>query len=128
MGLPAGTCTSSGICGSYFVVESDGSVYPCDFYALDAWRIGSIDTSGFGMFSQDLKSKPFFENSLQNPVACAQCRFVELCNGGCSRDRYDVDGCRRNYFCLASKQFFEYAWSRLLNIAGSEFQRLRYAR
>ena len=38
MGLPAGTCSTSGSCGAYFVVEADGSVYPCDFYVLDDWE------------------------------------------------------------------------------------------
>ena len=29
MGLPPSTCATSGRCGAYFVVEGDGSVYPC---------------------------------------------------------------------------------------------------
>lgn len=39
MGMPAGTCATSGSCGAYFVVEGDGTVYPCDFYCLDEWEM-----------------------------------------------------------------------------------------
>ena len=42
MGLPPSTCATSGRCGAYFVVEGDGSVYPCDFYALDRWKLGNL--------------------------------------------------------------------------------------
>ena len=35
-------CGMLGRCAPQFVVESDGSVYPCDFYALDEYRVGDI--------------------------------------------------------------------------------------
>lgn len=35
-------CGMLGRCAPQFVVESDGSVYPCDFYALDEHRVGDI--------------------------------------------------------------------------------------
>lgn len=31
MGAPTGTCSTTGACGSYMVVEGSGAVYPCDF-------------------------------------------------------------------------------------------------
>ena len=42
MGLPAGTCSTSGTCGAYLVVEGDGTLYPCDFYCLDDWKLGRL--------------------------------------------------------------------------------------
>ena len=41
-GQRAGTCATAGTCGRYFVVEGDGSVYPCDFFVLDQWRMGKL--------------------------------------------------------------------------------------
>ncbi len=38
-------CGMLGRCAPQFVVESDGSVYPCDFYALDEYREGYIRTA-----------------------------------------------------------------------------------
>ena len=43
--LSRGMLTACGICGScqpQIVVEADGSVYPCDFYCLDKYRLGSF--------------------------------------------------------------------------------------
>lgn len=40
-GLPSEECGMCGHCTTYFAVEADGSVYPCDFYMTDEWRLGS---------------------------------------------------------------------------------------
>lgn len=42
LGDSGSTCATCGQCGAYFVVEGDGSVYPCDFFALDEWRLGVL--------------------------------------------------------------------------------------
>ena len=34
----------NGVCSRQYVVEADGSVYPCDFYMLDDWRLGNLTT------------------------------------------------------------------------------------
>ena len=31
-----------GRCSMQNVIESDGSIYPCDFYALDQYQMGNI--------------------------------------------------------------------------------------
>lgn len=36
-GYPPESCGMNGLCACQFVTESDGSVYPCDFYVLDKW-------------------------------------------------------------------------------------------
>ncbi len=35
-------CGLAGQCQIQYVIEADGSVYPCDFYALDKYRLGYI--------------------------------------------------------------------------------------
>lgn len=42
LGGPAGTCSTTGTCGVYMVVEESGAVYPCDFFCLDAYKLGTI--------------------------------------------------------------------------------------
>ena len=46
---------------------------------------------------------------------CQQCRWLNLCRGGCRRNREPVteDSTGKNYFCDAYKGFFEYAYPRL---------------
>ena len=34
------SCEQRGTCGTQYVVEADGSVYPCDFFALDNYNLG----------------------------------------------------------------------------------------
>lgn len=40
LGCPPEACGMAGVCGMQHVVEADGSVYPCDFYVLDGYRLG----------------------------------------------------------------------------------------
>ena len=40
LGFPPESCGVCGTCAKEYVVEADGSVYPCDFYVLDEWRPG----------------------------------------------------------------------------------------
>ena len=42
LGMPPTSCASSGSCGHYLTVEGDGSLYPCDFYVLDEWKLGNL--------------------------------------------------------------------------------------
>lgn len=37
-------CEQNGTCQIQNVVEADGSVYPCDFYALDEYWLGNFNT------------------------------------------------------------------------------------
>ena len=38
LGDGAGVCSTYGKYGSYFVIDGDGSGYPCDFYGLVEWK------------------------------------------------------------------------------------------
>lgn len=39
-------CGVCGHCTHQFVVEGNGNVYPCDFYCLDEWLLGNINSDG----------------------------------------------------------------------------------
>jgi len=42
-GYMAESCEQNGVCGIQTVVEADGSVYPCDFYAMDEYLLGNFN-------------------------------------------------------------------------------------
>lgn len=42
VGYPPEECGMCGQCKCYFVVEGDGSVYSCDFYCMDGYRLGTV--------------------------------------------------------------------------------------
>lgn len=112
------SCNMRGFCGSQWVIEADGSVYPCDFYALDQWRLGSILTDSFTSMEQVRQQLGFTEWSRQVPAECRSCRWFILCRNGCRRSREPVTAgsTEKNHFCGAYRNFLEYAYPRLAEI------------
>lgn len=109
MGERPEACNMAGQCSVQFVVEGDGGVYPCDFYVLDEWRLGTIGEQSFEEMQQSEQACAFIEKSLHVPEECKRCRYYRLCRNGCRRDRCaDVQGVLgKNYFCQAYQTFFE---------------------
>lgn len=120
MGWPAGSCAATGSCGSYLVVEADGSVYPCDFFALDAWKLGSIQEKSFAGLRESALTRRFIQEGYQKPTDCGECPWKRLCNGGCKRDWTSLGSDAKNYYCPAYRQFFSYAFPRIREIAIAE--------
>ena len=110
-GYPPASCGMTGVCSVQTVVEADGSVYPCDFYALDDYRLGNVNTDSFDEMHQ--KRLPFLEQSRQGLEKCAACRHGGICRGGCRRDRQGPEGIGENYFCQAYMRFFDHAAPKL---------------
>ena len=112
------SCNMRGVCGAQWVIEADGSAYPCDFYALDEWRLGNINTESFEAMEQKRADLGFIQWSTQVAEACRSCKWYALCRNGCRRNREPVtaDSTGRNYFCSAYQHFFEYAFPRLQEI------------
>ncbi len=108
-------CGLSGRCALQHVIEADGSVYPCDFYCLDQWRLGNILEEDFAALDSAATAQRFLEESLAAPEYCGGCEYRFICRGGCRRDR---EGLGLNYFCQAYKEFFSYALPRLRELAG----------
>ena len=111
-------CSMRGTCGKQWVVEADGSVYPCDFYALDEWKLGNLNTDDFEQMDKMRETLGFIKWSEQVPDECRTCSWYGLCRNGCRRNREPVtaQSTNVNYFCSAYKHFFEYAYPRLFEI------------
>lgn len=116
MGMPPENCAMVGRCGPSLVIESDGSVYPCDFYALDHWKLGSISDGSLKRMLASDKEKAFLAESLPVPDSCKSCRWYALCRNGCKRERNPETGINR--WCGVHTAFFEYACSRMEEMAG----------
>ena len=113
-GYPAEECGMNGCCNCYFVIEGDGSVYPCDFYCMDAWKLGTVN-DGFVQMKTSEKAKAFVEASRPVCAACQECPHFSLCRGGCRRWREPfVDGKPGlNQLCSAYRMFFAHAAERM---------------
>ena len=107
-------CSMRGYCGLQYLVEADGSVYPCDFYGLDAYRLGNIRNDAWDNLDRAREALGFVEASRRIPEKCGHCRWYPLCRNGCRRDRVlegEQLGC--SYYCEAYAGFFAYALPRL---------------
>ncbi|MBQ1860851.1 MAG: anaerobic sulfatase maturase [Clostridia bacterium] len=123
MGLLPSACAACGACGSYLVVEADGSVYPCDFYCLDDFCLGRIqDMSMQALFHSDRMRAFQMKDGLQMDEACAECRFYDLCRGGCRREWVVREGRAVHSRCGELRTFFAYAYDRVSEIAEAEIQ------
>ncbi len=125
-GYPAEECGMNGCCNCYFVVEGDGSVYPCDFYCMDAWKLGAVK-DGFAQMKTSEKAKAFVEASRPVCTTCHECPYFSLCRGGCRRWREPfVDGKPGlNQLCPAYQMFFAHASERIERLGA--YIRQKYA-
>lgn len=121
LGDGASTCATCGRCGAYLVVEGDGSLYPCDFYVLDDWRLGKLGEKPLQEFAECEKAGAFLRRGAVKPKECAACPYGIICNGGCKNDWYtDAEGRQHNYYCAAFRALLEYALPRMRQIALAE--------
>ena len=118
-GYPPESCEQCGICGTQYVIEADGSVYPCDFYALDHYCLGNLNVNAIVEIDAKRKEIKFIQQSYNHPGKCKQCKYFHICRGGCYRNRLEagegIEGL--NYFCEGYYVFFENCYDRLSYIA-----------
>ena len=121
-------CEHTGTCradGSTYVVEADGSVYPCDFYVLDEYRAGNFNQDRIDAVEEKMKALSFTERSVPLPEKCKACPYISVCKGGCYRSRLTKENGPEplpgtegvNYFCEGFQMFFDHSYGRLKKIA-----------
>ena len=115
------SCVMRGKCSKQYVVEADGSVYPCDFYVLPDYCIGNVLQDSFLDIDKNRDNIHFIENSEYVHDDCRNCQWFKLCRGGCRRDRenFSTNKLDKNYFCESYIDFFHYAINDLQEIAMS---------
>ena len=102
------SCAMQGKCSVQYLVEGNGNVYPCDFYAMDEYYLGNIKDYSFKQLSNTDTALKFVNESLFIPENCTKCNVYEFCRNGCKRDRFKVgDKFTENMYCKAYKNFLE---------------------
>lgn len=120
LGDNASTCATCGKCGAYLVVEGDGSVYPCDFFVLDSWKIGNIQEHSISELLQSTAMARFLQWGREKPPECSSCPYGSICNGGCKNDWTGSDDGSHNYCCTAFRMLLDYALPKMQEIANAE--------
>ncbi|WP_097015184.1 radical SAM/SPASM domain-containing protein [Anaerocolumna aminovalerica] len=86
-GRPAEQCGILGHCSVQCVIEADGSVYPCDFYVLDDFKLGNLKENSFETMIQSSAAQKFLKFETPKNPLCKTCQVYPMCGGGCKRYR-----------------------------------------
>lgn len=117
----ANVCSIGNNCCQYFVVEHDGSIYPCDFFVQPEWRLGNVD----GVDWEFLQNLPLYREfgRRKGMIAeqCTVCRYYALCAGCCQKNRPgrgNTPG-ELSLLCSGWKMFYEHTVDRFKELAKS---------
>jgi uncharacterized protein len=112
-GGSASLCWMAPTCGRALIVEHDGGVYACDHFVTPAHRIGDLQTSLLSALVDAPAQRRFGDDKQDRlPAQCRSCSWLEVCNGGCPKDRFALakDGEPGiNYLCSGLRSFFAHA-------------------
>lgn len=95
-------CGACGVCSMQFLVESDSSVYPCDFFVEERYRLGDFNRNSAEQIRGKLLNTDFILSSRILPKECENCEVLAFCRGGCRRYR-DEQG--RYLYCRGVRSF-----------------------
>lgn len=112
-GMRPEACGTLGICTVQNVIEADGSVYPCDFWALDEYKLGNINVNSFRELFECARAQEFIKSSCVHDEKCGACPWYRICMGGCERMKRN----NQYIYCEANKDFFEYTYERIYELS-----------
>ncbi|MBP3041144.1 anaerobic sulfatase maturase [Bacillaceae bacterium Marseille-Q3522] len=98
-------------CSATLVIESNGDVFPCDFYISDDYKLGNIETDTLKSMLYNERYKSFSEMKSSVSNICSKCEFFTHCHGGCPRNRIwnTINSSEPDYFCQSYKAFYAHA-------------------
>ena len=112
-------CTFQPQCNDYIVIEHNGDAFCCDFFVEERWRLGNIFETPIEELAAGKIKRAFSRLKTSISNKCLVCRHLDICRGGCLKDRIVTDGDYKapSYFCAGYKKFFDYAMPRFTQIA-----------
>jgi uncharacterized protein len=109
-GLEHSLCIFRKTCGDIPVVEHNGDFFSCDHFVDVAHRLGNIGEVPFVQLLESPAQRMFGQAKRDAlPLYCRQCAVLDMCNGGCPKDRFlsTPEGePGLNYLCAGFKRFF----------------------
>jgi uncharacterized protein len=114
-------CTYSRQCAGFVVIEHTGDAFCCEFFVEPKWHLGNILETPLQELATGDKKRAFAQDKEKLADRCLVCRYVDICRGGCMKDRVRLAGepGRESYFCRGYKQLFDYTIPRLVQIAAA---------
>lgn len=93
------SCGIVGNCSIQYVIEADGSVFPCDFYCLDEYKLGNITENTLTELFNSGRSLKFLSHQKELSSFCMACPVRGMCNGGCMRMKDAMYVTETNDYC-----------------------------
>lgn len=115
-------CTFDRQCSGYIVLEHTGDCFPCDFFVQPKWLLGNIFDTPIEKLAAGNEKRSFARSKQNLCNKCLLCRHLDVCRGGCLKDRLHSGGDGFNcesYLCEGYKRFLDYAMPRFVQIAAS---------
>ncbi len=103
-------CLFRPVCGDIPVLERNGDLFSCDHYVDRAHRLGNITEARLADLLESPAQRAFGRAKLETlPSACRSCEVLDMCNGECPKNRFDVSPAGEpglNYLCPGYRAFF----------------------
>ncbi|MDP1710328.1 MAG: radical SAM protein [candidate division WWE3 bacterium] len=82
------TCAYNGNCEGFLSVDADGSAYPCGKFAgVPELQLGNISEQSFPAINCSRIRQDYLAIANSMPNECRSCRWLKVCNNGCTYDR-----------------------------------------
>lgn len=101
-------CYMDNNCCQYFVVEYDGSIYPCDFFVRKDLILGNVKTHAWNYLLKSETYHSFGNKKAEFNKSCKLCPFLTFCHGDCQKHRYNIANSSRTLssLCKGWKRFY----------------------
>jgi uncharacterized protein len=112
-------CHMGDNCCQYFLIEYDGSVYPCDFYVRNDLFLGNILNNTWEDLINSSKYQQFGKRKTNWNKVCNTCPYLYLCHGDCQKFRPEViqSKNRLSILCKGWKKFYTHSLPYFKSIA-----------
>ena len=113
-------CNFGAKCDHYLVVEKDGGVFPCDFFVEKIYALGNLTETPLAELYLSDRESAFSELKCSYPELCLDCRHLDICHGGCPKDRLTTGGGKfgkPTYLCAGLKAFFDHTRDKFQTLA-----------
>lgn len=113
VGNPSPICIHAETCGHAMAIEHNGDLYSCDHFVFPDYKLGNITQTPMKALHESEQQQVFGNDKWDKlPRYCRECEFLNVCNGGCPKDRIreTPDGePGLNYLCQGYKTFYSHS-------------------
>lgn len=116
-------------CNLYFMVEYNGDVYPCDFFAKSDLRLGNVQNDSWQDLLNVSKFIKFGKAKSSFHEDCCQCAYLQVCSGDCLKHRLNHgthSPKQKSWLCSGYKLFFNHALPKLKGMAAEIRQQMSF--